>query len=125
MADYDNTNRGAVFPPREGTSMILNGRIDVNGDNRYVALVKTQTKGGKPIIEVYEKVGALFANEKKESEGSPHYTGGYENNGIKRRLAAWRRTSKDGGAPYMSLSLNEMTQNANHVNHVEQDEIPF
>ena len=97
MADFDNNNRGAAFKPFDQQQMILQGKINTNGQDANVVLVKTSTKAGKTIIEVYEKRG---------NEGRPDYTGPWlEDTPTPMRLAAWRK-SKDG-KPYMSFEVSE------------------
>ena len=106
MADFDNNNRGAAFKPFDQQQMILQGKINTNGQDANVVLVKTSTKAGKTIIEVYEKRGVLFENDKQGNEGRPDYTGPWlEDAPTPMRLAAWRK-NKDG-KPYMSFEVSE------------------
>ena len=101
MADYDNTDKGAAFKPFDQQKLILQGKINDAGTDRKIVLIKDQTKSGKQLIEVFEKVGTLFVNEKKETENAPDYTGPMN----ERRMAAWKRM-KDG-APYMTFALSD------------------
>lgn len=48
--------------------------------------------------------GALFKNDKKETDGHPDYKGSINVGGVDYWLSAWIKTSK-GGAKYMSLSV--------------------
>lgn len=105
MADYDNTNRGAAFAPFETQKLILQGKINDGGSDRKVTFIKDATRDGKNIIEVYEKIGVLFENDKKGNEAAPDYTGPF--NEFK-RLAAWRKM-KDG-KPYMTFNVSEQQQ---------------
>jgi hypothetical protein len=106
LADFDNNNRGAAFKPFDQQQMILQGKINTNGQDANVVLVKTSTKAGKTIIEVYVKRGVLFENDKQGNEGRPDYTGPWmEDAPTPMRLAAWRK-SKDG-KPYMSFEVSE------------------
>ena len=122
MADYDNTDKGAAFKPFEQQKLILQGKINDAGTERKIVLIKDQTKAGKQLIEVFEKVGTLFVNEKKESENAPDYTGPLNN----RRLAAWKRM-KDGN-PYMTFGLSDQRQQDNAPpprNNLDDDLAPF
>ena len=101
MAEYDNTDKGAAFKPFDQQKLILQGKINDAGTDRKIVLIKDQTKSGKQLIEVFEKVGTLFVNEKKETENAPDYTGPMN----ERRMAAWKRM-KDG-APYMTFALSD------------------
>ena len=102
MADYDNTDKGAAFPPFETQRLILQGKINDNGKEMKTVLVADQTRDGKKLIEVYEKVGTLFENDKKDNEKAPDYTGPL---GMMRRIAAWRRMKDD--KPYMTFSVSD------------------
>jgi hypothetical protein len=54
--------------------------------------------------------GALFKNDKRGNEKAPDYTGEYtDQDGKKRRVAAWVRKSKKG-VSYMSLKFSDMQQ---------------
>jgi len=101
MAEYDNTDKGAAFKPFDQQKLILQGKINDAGTDRKIVLIKDQTKSGKQLIEVFEKVGTLFVNEKKETENAPDYTGPMN----ERRMAAWKRI-KDG-AQYMTFALSD------------------
>lgn len=102
MADYDDTNKGAAFAPFETQRLILQGKINDNGKEMKTVLVADQTRDGKKLIEVYEKVGVLFENDKKDNDKAPDYTGPL---GMMRRIAAWRRM-KDN-KPYMTFSVSD------------------
>lgn len=125
--DYDNTDRGAAFAPFPTQSLILQGKVNDTGVDRKITLVKDQTREGKTIIEVYEKIGVLFENDKKGNEAAPDYTGPF--NEI-RRLAAWRKM-KDG-KPYMTFNVSDQQQKsaaapamASASDFIGGDDIPF
>lgn len=122
--DYDNTNKGAAFKPFDTQSMILQGKVNNDGNDMKVVLVKDITRQGKTIIEVFEKVGVLFENDKKGNENAPDYTGPLKET---RRLAAWRR-NKDG-APYMTMSVSDAQQQQSQPQSnnmgLPGDDIPF
>lgn len=134
MADYDDTNSGATFPPFEDMKMILQGKINVNGrDSRYT-IVRRETRDGREILEVYEKVGAMFVNEGKDS--APNYTGMLYNTNDKQvpytppttnmRIAGWRRMKDD--KPYLSIKISEpMERNDTQGSYsgLPNDGIPF
>lgn len=103
MSDYDNTNKGAAFPPFPEQQMILQGKLNIEGIDTQIVLVRDQTKSGKVLISVYQKVGVLFQQEKK-NENQPDYSGPLEGHDAN-RVAAWKRI-KDG-RPYMTLSVSK------------------
>ena len=54
--------------------------------------------------------GSLFENKEKKSENSPDLTGTFMgDDGVLRRLAAWRQVSK-GGVKYWSIKWSEIKQ---------------
>jgi hypothetical protein len=126
MAEYDDNNRGAAFPPFPSQKLILQGKLNVDGRDIKCVLVKDQTKGGKNLIEVYQKIGVLFDNDKKGNESAPDYTGPIE---FPRelRLAAWKKMAND--KPYLSMNVSEKTEGgqgaAAKVSLEDDDDIPF
>lgn len=118
--DYDNTNKGAAFKPFDTQSLILQGKLNDDGKDMKVVLVRDKTREGKTIIEVFEKVGVLFENDKKGNDAAPDYTGPINEF---RRLAAWRK-SKEGQA-YMTMSVSEAKGQQQEQKREMDDVIPF
>lgn len=126
MSQYDNTDSGAVFPPRENHKMILQGKINNGGQESQVAITMSTLPDGRKIMDVYEKVGTLFQNEKGDNTNAPDYTGPIGN----RRVAAWKKQKDD--MAYMSLSISDkLQQGGNNGNSYQSsntkidDSIPF
>ena len=53
--------------------------------------------------------GALFKNDRKETERHPDYNGSCEVNGVEMWMSAWIKTSKKGDK-FMSFSFNPKDQ---------------
>ena len=126
MADYDNTNSGAAFKPFDSQRMILQGKMNIEGNDRKVVMVADSTRDGKNIIEVYQKVAVLFDNDKKGNEAAPDYSGPIDEYATNKdmRIAAWKR-QKDGGN-YMSMQISEKQQsNTQQAAPALNDNIPF
>jgi uncharacterized protein (DUF736 family) len=121
MAEYDNTNTGAAFKPFDTMRMILQGKVNMEGNDRKVVLVADETKNGMKIIEVYQKMGVLFENQ-SDNEKAPHFSGPLEDyaKGQVEQIAAWKR-EKDGGN-YMSMTLSAKQSKASPI---KDDKIPF
>jgi hypothetical protein len=106
MSDHhDNTNKGALFPPYSDQRLLLSGKIDVEGDTGYFAMIKRETRDGAPVFDLYQKVGVMFSEAGKEGrkENSPDYSGPLDRH-PNHRLAAWKQ-EKDGRT-YLSLRVS-------------------
>ena len=75
--------------------------------------------------------GALFKNDRKETERHPDYNGSCEVNGVEMWMSAWIKTSK-GGKKFMSFSFNPKEVQAApkpvqspNSGFDEEDDIPF
>lgn len=120
MSEYDQTNRGAVFPPYKETKMILSGKANNNGEDVNLVFTASTTKDGKQIIDIYQKVGTLFQHDKKGNEKAPDYTGPFGN----RRISTWRQMK--GDLKYMSLQFSDKTEKNDAPNSKPIDDmIPF
>lgn len=100
---YDDTNRGALFPPRDNNVLVGQGKLNNNGNEEYHVIVKATLPSGKVIREVYKKVGVLFENDNQNPK-APHLSGDYED----RRLAIWFATSQSG-KDYMDAKIGDKT----------------
>jgi hypothetical protein len=100
---YDDTDRGAMFPPRENNVLVGQGKLNSNGVEEYHVMVKATLPSGKIIREIYKKVGVLFENDNANPK-APHLSGDYED----RRLAVWFATSQ-AGKDYMDLKVGDKT----------------
>ena len=129
--EYDNTNKGAVFPPfSSDDKLMLTGKLDMEGQEHKLAVVKEKTKNGKTILKVYTEFCALFEND-SVSEGAPKYSGSLNerlNKDKPMRLAAWKRQTKDG-KNMLSLQVSEKLSKQNSTTTNDSlpidDEVPF
>jgi len=99
--EYDNTNRGAVFPPLEQQRLLLTGSLDFDGEGKKsIALVTDTDKQGRDVFVVYQRVGVLYMNEDATPDNKqPAYSGPMDGD---MRLAAWRSESEKG-TKFLSL----------------------
>ena len=122
MADqqYDDSNRGAAFTPFPTQRLILQGKINVDGNDMKIVNIMDETRDGKQIIEVYQKVCGLFQNDNTK-EGAPDYTGPLFET---KRIAAWKRMKDE--KPYMSFNISEKQEGGQQAsNDLPNDDIPF
>ena len=66
--------------------------------------------------------GALFRNERKESDSQPDYRGPINVQGVEMELAAWLKTSKNG-KKFMSLSIGPKWEPKEK--QAPKEEVPF
>jgi len=132
MAEYDNTNQGAAFTPFPTQKMILQGKMNVEGNDNKIILVSDETRDGRKIIEIYQKVGVLFENDQKGNDNAPNYSGPIAqaiNSPLEMRVAGWRKM-KDG-KPYMNFKVSqkqggtEDRKIADPSKALPEDDIPF
>jgi hypothetical protein len=69
-----------------------------------------------------ENSGALFKNDRKETDKHPDYTGVLDVAGTEYRISAWLKTGPKGR--YMSLAVREKEERAPRPKD-DDDEIPF
>lgn len=108
MSDYDNTNKGAAFKPFPEQKFILQGKLqithnDINQESG-IALIMAENKDGKKRIEVYQKVGVLFDNDKKGNDNAPDYSGPLDGISEDLRIAAWKEMKGDNA--YLSFRVS-------------------
>ena len=132
--EYDNKNSGAVFQPFPNNDFILEGKLDIEGSEHKIVMIRSMTKAGRVIIKCYTELCALFENDNALS-ASPDYTGNCHerfeiNPGTKLRLAAWKK-QHSGNKNYLSLQVSENKRPADQPSTKEEpakildDEIPF
>jgi uncharacterized protein (DUF736 family) len=103
MSDYDNTNRGGMFPTGN-QELLRQGKVNFNGAELQLCIVKVITQSGKTVFKVYREIGAVFVNDKKGNEKAPDMSGKVEHNGADWKMAGWRKESQNG-LPYTSISV--------------------
>ena len=126
MSEYDNTNRGAGFPPYDEEKMVLTGKINVDGLDVDVMYVAGTTKSGQRVLRIYQKMGIMFEQE-DTSNGKPNYSGPLDNTGAfieNKKIAAWKKTT-EAGLKMISLQVSEKTQSTPKDNIDIDDVIPF
>lgn len=137
MSEYDNTNRGVAFKPYAEQKFILSGKLQVQHQSidkeSQIALIMAESKDGKKRIEVFQKVGVLFDNDKNGNDKAPDYSGPLDGIDENLRIAGWKEM-KDGN-PYMSFKvspkMDKPTEGGYPVNDQPQvqqpvdDEVPF
>jgi len=74
----------------------------------------------------YDNSGVLFVNDRKEKESQPDYTGNVVMDGVKKRLAGWKKTSKsDPSKTFLSLSVSDFQEKPPETAQAESEDLPF
>ena len=61
--DYDNTNRGAAFPPMDKQTLILTGNLHIEDDKKQIAIVKDEDQQGREVLVIYQRIGCMYGNK--------------------------------------------------------------
>lgn len=128
MNSWDNTNKGILFPPNQNQQLGKTGKLNVNGEDRRIALILGKDNKGETTFDVYVQVGRVWQQNEKKHENSPDVSGKMTIDGVTKRLAGWRN-EKDGKI-YTSLMVSDLQSDSGEEETSEavedfNDEIPF
>ena len=116
MTDYDDTDRGSLFKPRADESLLVQGKLNSDGDEFRLVVIKASLPDGGTARDVYQKVGTMYENDKSLNEKSPDFSGPITLQGqTKRRIAAWKTVSKDGNTKFLSCRIGDSTPRKDDV----------
>ncbi len=127
-------NTGIVGKPWPEQNFILQGKLNIMDDNVNVAIITAESRNGDTRLEVYQKIGVLFPNDKRGNEKAPDYTGPLDELHKDWTIAGWRGESK--GKKYLSLKVSELLKKSEETESQDQestdtssqvieDDIPF
>ena len=124
MTEYKDVGDGVIFTNDDGT---MEGNIELDGTKHRVSARKKQTRDGKQLLVMEIELGSLWPNEHKKTENQPDMTGKVSIDGNLLRVAAWNRTSKNGGSNLLSLKLTEQTEEPKQEQPAKfaSDDVPF
>jgi len=132
--DYDNTDRGSFFKPRADESLLVQGKLNSNGDEHRIVIIKASLPDGGTARDVYAKIGTMYENDKSQNEKSPDFSGPVQlPNQEKRRIACWKTVSNDGNTKFLSARIGDRTPRvgedtvsiSNNDDMEALDEVPF
>ena len=132
--DYDNTDKGSFFKPRADESLLVQGKLNSNGDEHRIVIIKASLPDGGTARDVYAKIGTMYENDKSQNEKSPDFSGPVQlPNQEKRRIACWKTVSNDGNTKFLSARIGDRTPRVgedtvsiNNNDDMEAiDEVPF
>ena len=110
MQYEEKQGQGALFLKPE-QEVVAKGKFLVDGEHRYLSLVKSSDRNGNVIYELSESIGRVFFNpaDQKKNEKSPDFGGKVKMNGQDKKFAGWLSTSQKGDK-YISAKI-EADQN--------------
>ena len=119
--DYDNTDRGSFFKPRADESLLVQGKLDSQGTEYRIAVVKASLPDGGTARDVYVKVGTMYENDVSLNEKAPNFSGPVTMpSQEKRRIACWKTISKDGKNPHFRSNYSKLESVIEAVNQGNQ-----
>lgn len=108
MSDYDNTNKGVMFQPFQDWLLVLQGKLDIEGnESRVVAVRQKLTRDGEPVLMLYQQVGILYGNDKNGNDKAPDWSGKLDAR-EDLRIAGWK--GQKDGKHYLQLKVSEKQQ---------------
>ena len=90
---YDDTNTAVVYKPRESEQLLSTGRVNIDGEETKILILKTTLPDGTVIRDVYTKDGTLFENE-DNGNNNPLFSGPFKH----LRLAFWLKKNEKYGS---------------------------
>ena len=124
----------AFFKPRADESLLVQGKLNSNGDEHRIVIIKASLPDGGTARDVYAKIGTMYENDKSQNEKSPDFSGPVQlPNQEKRRIACWKTVSNDGNTKFLSARIGDRTPRVgedtvsiNNNDDMEAiDEVPF
>ena len=109
MNEKSKNLKGALFAKNEAT-VIGKGKILINGEERYAAMIQSKLPNGEEIRELMFSAGRIYTNEKTK-ETQPDVGGSIYYNGIKYRFSGWHNVSQNG-SDYTNVELTPNEQEA-------------
>jgi len=108
--EYDNTNNGALFTPRD-TNIIREGLVDVEGVKKKMLIVKSKDKDGMEYYKLFFESATVYKTEKKkDTDSDMDGSIGANINGELKQMKFWlRRKTSAKGTDYTAVSLAPKT----------------
>ena len=122
---YDDTNTAVVYNPRESEQLLSTGKVNIDGEETRILILKTTLPDGTVIRDVYTKDGTLFQNE-DNGNNNPLFSGPFKH----LRLAFWLKKNERYGN-FLSGVVEPQRDAPNKQEPPEQnkavvdDDIPF
>lgn len=125
---YDDTNTAVVYKPRDSEQLLSTGKVNIDGEEIRILILKTTLPDGKIIRDVYSKDGSLFENQ-DNGNNNPLFSGPFKH----LRLAFWLKKNEKYGSflsgvvepPRDAPKKEEPPKQNNDSKDDLDDDIPF
>ena len=125
--EYDNELTGYLWH-ETGSSVMRKGTVQVKGQKRYAAIIKSTNNVGEEKYELMISAGLLHVNAVKTSDRSPDIGGTVTIDGLVLKMGGWRKVS-DKGDEYTSVSFKEKDEarqsETTNTFDTQTDDVPF
>ena len=125
--EYDNELTGYLWH-ETGSSVMRKGTVQVKGQKKYAAIIKSTNNVGEEKYELMISAGLLHVNAVKTSERSPDISGTVTIDGLVLKMGGWRKVS-DKGDEYTSVSFREKDEarqsETTNTFDTQTDDVPF
>jgi len=125
--EYDNELTGYLWH-ETGSSVMRKGTVQVKGQKKYAAIIKSTNNVGEEKYELMISAGLLHLNSVKTSERSPDIGGTVTIEGSTYKMGGWRKVS-DKGDEYTSVSFKEKDEarqsETTNTFDTQTDDVPF
>jgi hypothetical protein len=125
--EYDNELTGYLWH-ETGSSVMRKGTVQVKGQKRYAAIIKSTNNVGEEKYELMISAGLLHVNAVKTSDRSPDISGTVTIDGLVLKMGGWRKVS-DKGDEYTSISFREKDEvkqsETTNTFDTQTDDVPF
>ena len=102
-----NEKRGAMFSD-PNAEVVYKGHLELNGERKFVTLIRTKTQAGKELLELSMSLGIVSVNDpEKATEKSPYLGGSIRINGKKYKFGGWKNMSRNSGE-YLGCQITEV-----------------
>ena len=98
--------RGAMFND-PNAEVVYKGHLELNGERKFVTLIRTKTQKGMPILELAMSAGVVSLKDPEQArENTPHVGGMIRIEGKKYKFGGWKNMSRNNGE-YLGCQIEE------------------
>ena len=108
MTNYDNTDRGVFFTPKDdGSQIVGTGHVSFGPDKKDLLIYEIRLSDGRKVYKVLQQIGTLWTNDDKKTENHPDQSGTVTVDKDEWYMSLWRKISKNNNVNFMSVSVSK------------------